>query len=82
MPTAPRPARRALRGEERKLQEEAMAECAKTHDGISTEHMLMDRAPAKVLTKENGRYASLLTPIYRKYGIIGSESGLWGRFTG
>ena len=32
MPTAPRPARRALRGEERKLQQEAMVECADAAD--------------------------------------------------
>lgn len=56
---------------------QAIAACAKTHDGISTEYMLMDRAPDEIYTHKVSRQQSILTPIYRKYGITGDSAGVW-----
>lgn len=56
---------------------QAMAECAKTHDGISAEYLCMDRDPREIYNHGPRERHSILTPIYRKYGITGASSGLW-----
>jgi hypothetical protein len=53
---------------------QAMAECAKTYDGISAEHMEGSRSDIYPVT---GSGRSILSPIYDKHGVIGYSSGMW-----
>lgn len=55
---------------------QAVAECAKTHDGISAEYMLMDDLRHEVYL-DHTRHSSIFTEIYKKYGVTGDSSGLW-----
>jgi hypothetical protein len=54
---------------------QAMAECAKTYDGISAEHMRGSRSD--IYPGGPGPWRSILSPIYDKYGVVGSSSGMW-----
>jgi hypothetical protein len=55
---------------------QAVAECARTHDGISAIYMREERPHQEIFPDLHfGR--SVLTPIYEKYGVVGGVSGLW-----
>ncbi|MBE9030516.1 hypothetical protein IQ266_12320 [filamentous cyanobacterium LEGE 11480] len=57
---------------------QAMAECIKTYDGISAEYMRMDDANKELDIYLDHTYnLSILTPIYQKYGVVGTAAGLW-----
>jgi hypothetical protein len=51
---------------------QAMAECARTYDGISAE--LIDGSLQDLYISHN---RSILSPIYEKYGVVGDSSGIW-----
>jgi hypothetical protein len=55
---------------------QAIAECARTHDGISAMHMRGEK-PHQELFPDLHFGRSALTPIYEKYGVVGGVSGLW-----
>ncbi len=56
---------------------QAIAECAKTYDGISAMHM--DYSPSEIYPNypRIGRSRSVLSQIYDKYGVVGDSSGIW-----
>jgi hypothetical protein len=55
---------------------QAVAECAKTHDGISASLKSMDGSKEDIY-RYHPKYHSILSPIYEKYGVVGDCSGLW-----
>ena len=54
----------------------AIAECAKVHDGISSEYMFMD-TESKYIYPDPMKRISILSPIFEKYGVTGDYCGLW-----
>jgi hypothetical protein len=51
---------------------QAIAECARTYDGISAQCMDGSNQDLYLSYKR-----SILSPIYDKYGVVGSSSGIW-----
>jgi hypothetical protein len=54
---------------------QAIAECAKTHDGIASSCMEYDTELD--YKEQKSHYDLLLSPIYKKYGVVGDSCGLW-----
>lgn len=57
---------------------QAIAECAKTYDGISAQHMEVDHSWSDIYPDRPKSWRSILSPIYDKYGVVGDSSGIWG----